>query len=183
MSTIQTIGLIGAGHIGSQLARLAVSTRLSRRAQQLARTGDARGSRRRAGPECARRDAGRSRRSRRHRRRHVPLKNYRERAGRAARGQDRHRYEQLLPAARRAHRRARQRVDDDGRAAAGATCRRRKSSRRSITSTPPISRRRTAGGLEEPPRAGHRRRRCRGEVSGGATDRSVRLRRRRRGPL
>ena len=50
-----------------------------------------------------------------------PLKNYRSRAGRAARGQDRHRHEQLLPSAGRPHPRARQRVHHHVRAAAGAS--------------------------------------------------------------
>ena len=50
----------------------------------------------------------------------IPLKNIARRACRAARGQGRDRHQQLLPAARRPHRRARRRVDDDGRTPAAS---------------------------------------------------------------
>ena len=62
---MKTIGFIGAGHIGSQVARLAVAQRLRRRPQQLARARDAGRPGRRAGAARARRHAGRSRRRRR----------------------------------------------------------------------------------------------------------------------
>ena len=67
-----TIGLIGAGHIGSQVARLAVATRLRRRAQQLARARDAGRARRGARAEGARGDGRGGGEGRRHRRRHDP---------------------------------------------------------------------------------------------------------------
>ena len=113
-----TIGLIGAGHIGSQVARLAWRT-TRRRAQRL-RAAQRRSLSSLRSWSRARSDAGRSGEGGRHRRRHRPAEELPERPGRAPRGQDRHRYQQLLPAARRAHPRARQRIDDDRRALASA---------------------------------------------------------------
>ena len=112
-----TIGLIGAGHIGSQVARAAIAAghsvviSNSRGPDTLAELV------KELGPS-ARAARHRSRAGRRHRRRDDSAQEHRGRAGRAARRQDRDRHQQLLPAARRPHRGARQRVDDDGRAAA-----------------------------------------------------------------
>ena len=116
---MKTIGFIGAGHIGSQVARLAVA-RLRRRDQQLARSGDAVGLGGRARPRARAATALEAARAGDIVVVTIPLKNYRDGAGRAAGGQDRDRHQQLLPAARRPHPRARQRVDHDRRAAAGA---------------------------------------------------------------
>lgn len=49
---MSTIGLIGSGQIGSQVARLAVKHGVRRRAQQLPRPGDARGPRGELGPRA-----------------------------------------------------------------------------------------------------------------------------------
>ena len=74
---MKTIGLIGAGHIGSQVARLAVAHGYdvvisnSRGPETLA------DARRRARAEGARGDGRRRGEGRRHRGCHVPLKNYR----------------------------------------------------------------------------------------------------------
>ena len=101
---MKTIGLIGAGHIGSQVARLAVRSGYdvvisnSRGPETLVR------SRRRARPQSARGNAGRSRERRRHRRRDGSAEELSLGAGGAAEGQDRHRHQQLLPAARWPHR-------------------------------------------------------------------------------
>src|SRR5262249_17423562 len=90
-----------------------------------------------------------------------------------------HRYQQLLPAARRPHSRARQRVDHHGGAAAGASA--DVESRQSVQ--PHLRRaadhRRPACGHARPPRAGHCRRRCRRQGHCRAPPRRVRIRRRR----
>ena len=115
-----TIGLIGAGNIGQAVARLAVDHGYdvvlsnSRGPETLtdvvAGLGAARAGRHRRG----RRDARRPRRG------DDPAQGLPGRAGRAAGRQGRHRHEQLLPAARRADRRARRQDDHVGLAAAGA---------------------------------------------------------------
>ena len=116
---MKTIGLIGAGHIGSQLARLAVKNGYdvvvsnSRGPETLA---DLVGE---LGPHARAADP-RKPPGRRHRRRHDSAEEPARRSGRAARRQDRHRHAQLLPAARRPHRRSRPREDDDVGVGAGA---------------------------------------------------------------
>ena len=135
-----TIGLIGAGNIGSAVAHLAVqagydvvlsnSRGPETLADLVAELGD-------AGASGHRRGGGRGRRPRGG---DDPAEELRRRAGRAAARQGRHRHRQLLPAARRPDRRARRRVDDDLRAASRRTCRSRRSSRASTTSTTAHSR-------------------------------------------
>ena len=91
-----TIGFIGAGHIGSQVARLAISCGYpvvisnSRGPETLAALVA------RTGTECARCDGRGCRQGRRHRRGHHPAQELPRRAGGAARGQDRDRHQQLL---------------------------------------------------------------------------------------
>ena len=175
-----TIGLIGAGHIGSQICAAGRGPRPRRGDQQLARAGDPGHARRRARTERARGDRRGCGEGRRHRRRHRAAQELPGGAGRAARGQDRDRHQQLLPAAGRPHSRARQRVDDHVRAPAGAPA--DVEGRQGVQ--PYLRRaahhRRTAGGLEEPSRAGHRRRRPRRQGHGDGPARPVRLRHGRR---
>ena len=172
-----TIGLIGAGHIGSQVARLAVAQRLQRRDQQFARAGDAD---RRSSPSSGRRRAPR---------RAVdaakagdivvvtvPLKNYRTVPVEPLAGKiviDTNNY---YPQRDGHIRRARQRVDDHGRAAAGAPA--DVEGRQGVQShlRRAAHDRRPAGGHAEPSRAGHRRRRSRRQGDGHAPARPVRLR-------
>ena len=185
---MKTLGLIGAGHIGSQVARLAVAHGYnvvisnSRGPETLADLVKELGPKARAATPLDAAKAGDIVVVT------IPLKNYRERPGRAARRQDRHRHEQLLPAARRAHPRARRRVDDDRRAAAGAPA--EVEGRQGVQ--PHLRGRahdaRAARRHAEPARARHRRRRRGGEGHGhqaarrsSASTRSTRARSRRAG--
>ena len=98
---MNTLGLIGAGHIGSQLARLAIANGYSvvisnsRGPETLSGLVAELGPKARAATPAEAAKAG-----------DIvvvtlPLKNYKTGTGRAARRQGRHRYQQLLSTARR----------------------------------------------------------------------------------
>ena len=153
-----TIGLIGAGHIGSQVARLAVKSGYdvvmsnSRGPETLSALVKS------SGPGTGG-HAGRGGDGGRDRGRHRPAQELPRGAGRSAGRQDRDRHQQLLPATRWAHPGARRRDHDDVRAAAGAPA--EVESREGLQ--PHLRGRaddaRSAGGHAEPPRAGDRGRR------------------------
>ena len=97
-----TWGLIGSGHIGSTVARLAVDGRPRRGAEQQPRARDAQPTWwPQLGPHARAATADRGRGRRRRRRRDRPAQGLPRGTGRAAARQGRHRHEQLLPPARR----------------------------------------------------------------------------------
>ncbi len=171
-----TIGLIGAGHIGSQVARLAVANGYdvvisnSRGPETLSALVAELGPKARAATAAEAAKAGDIVVVT------VPLKNYRSVPVEPLDGQDRHRHEQLLPATGRPHSRARQRIDHHVGAPAGPS-----PDLEGRQGLQPYLRRaahhrRPAGRHEESPRAGDRGRRSRGQGHRHASARSVRLR-------
>ena len=175
-NSMTTIGLIGAGHIGSQIARLAVAHGYdvvisnSRGPETLSALVAELGPKARAATALDAAKAGDIVVVT------VPLKNYRSVPVEPLAGKvviDTNNY---YPATGRPHPRARQRVDHHLRAPAGAPA--DLEGRQGIQ--PHLRRaahhRRAASGLEEPPRAGHRRRRSRGQGHRHASARPVRLR-------